>query len=116
MDVAFSALSAADSAFSTASFRLSSAIMVEGVRGRPEEEGFPDINPRKDFDFAMEPLARDHETTSSMRPSSSVSIEDKTKIMLVVAESNVHYDAAARYGWPSWRVTQSAGVPSGQAL
>ncbi len=72
--------------------------MVEGVRGKPDEEGFPDINPRKDFDFAMEPLVRDHETTSSMRPSSSVSIEDKTKIIFVVVASNYHCVEEAKYG------------------
>ena len=86
---AASARSAADSAFSTASFRLSKAIIVEGVRGR-EEEGFPDINQRKDFDFAIEPLARDHETTNSMRPRSSVSIEERVNIMSVVVVSKVH--------------------------
>lgn len=116
VDAAASARSAADSAFSTASFRLSKAMMVEGVRGRPDEVGLPEMNPRKDLDFAMEPLARDHETTSSILPRSSVSIEERIKIIFVVAESNVHYDAAARYGWPSWRVMSSAGVPSGQAL
>lgn len=116
VDAAASARSAADSAFFTASFKLSKAIMVEGVRGKPDEVGLPEMNPRKDFDFAIEPLARDHETTSSILPRSSVSMEERTKIIFVVAESNTHYDAAARYGRPSWRVMSSAGVPSGQAL
>lgn len=112
---AASALFAASSARFPASLRSSNASITLGVRGSEDDVGFPEIKPRQDCDFAMEPSVRLHDTTNSILPRSSVSLFDKVAIMLVVGMSNTHCDLSNKYGWPSCRVTIRAGVPSGQA-
>lgn len=93
---AASARLAASSARSPAAFRSSRASITLGVRGSEDDVGLPEIKPKYDWDFAMEPSVRLHEITSSMRPSSSVSLFDSVATMLVVGTSNTHCDLSRR--------------------
>ena len=97
-DAASSAADAAAVARSPAAFRSSNASITDGVRGKDDDVGFPEIKPKYDWDFAMEPSARLHDTTNSILPSSSVSLFDSVATMLVVGMSNTHCDLSKRQG------------------